>query len=260
MKKWAILRPATGNSKSLEVWRFLETEEEARRISHINYVFECYGVEGRLPIVLNSVGGFHTLDPDRLVKIIESEEEPVLAIEDQYPIVNHGVANGWLSPEGVLFECDSWGHSECAQRLCENKNVPAVLTAINFDDQLLYNGWMKIRNWKWFGMMEKINDKQVSVVEEFGLKGDYSYSETIELMRLLKNVRMKEQGRFLCSFSILVSEKVCRSVRLRGGRSCADSSRGTCSSGLPFSAAAGHGCVYHCCRILPCPPNGRRAG
>ena len=38
---------------------------------------------------------------------------------------------------------------------------------------------------------------------------------------------------------ILVCVKVCRSVRLRGGRSCADSARGTHPSGLPFSVAAG---------------------
>ena len=40
---------------------------------------------------------------------------------------------------------------------------------------------------------------------------------------------------------ILVCVKDCRSVRLRGGRSCADSARGTHPSGLPFSAAAGIG-------------------
>lgn len=50
---------------------------------------------------------------------------------------------------------------------------------------------------------------------------------------------------------ILVCVKVCRSVRLRGGRSCADSARGTHPSGLPFSAAAGIGMAIIV--AAPCP-------
>jgi len=39
--------------------------------------------------------------------------------------------------------------------------------------------------------------------------------------------------------SVLVSNGDCRLFRLRGGRSYADSARGTYPSGLPFTAAAG---------------------
>ncbi len=45
-----------------------------------------------------------------------------------------------------------------------------------------------------------------------------------------------------------------------GQRSYADSARGTCPSGLPFSAAAGNGYGHHCFCGLPRPPKRRRAG
>ena len=57
-----------------------------------------------------------------------------------------------------------------------------------------------------------------------------------------------------------MSAEICRSIRLRGGRSCADSARGTRPSGLPFSAVAGNGYGNYRCCALPCPPERQRAG
>ena len=72
-----------------------------------------------------------------------------------------------------------------------------------------------------------------------------------------KKVSPFREGVFLF---ISVSTEICHSIRLCGGRSCADSARGTSPSGLPFSAAAGNGYGNYLCCALPCPPEQRRAG
>jgi len=62
-------------------------------------------------------------------------------------------------------------------------------------------------------------------------------------IRIFKSSSARKWGDFQ---SALVCVKVCRSVRLRGGRSCADGARGTCPSGL-FAAA-------------PCPARQKHGG
>lgn len=59
---------------------------------------------------------------------------------------------------------------------------------------------------------------------------------------------------------IPVSAEICHSIRLCGGRSCADNARGMSPSGFPFPAAAGNGYGNYRCCALPCPPERQRAG
>lgn len=49
---------------------------------------------------------------------------------------------GWLSPDGKLFECETWEHMDSAEKLVEEFGY---VSQYNREDQtLLDNGWAKI--------------------------------------------------------------------------------------------------------------------
>lgn len=55
---------------------------------------------------------------------------------------------GWLSPTGEFFKCNSYDHIEKAKELAENLNLPDIDSKtgriISADDQLLFAGWVYI--------------------------------------------------------------------------------------------------------------------
>jgi len=181
MKKWVVLYDRNG--QITQVWRYIDNEEEARKIYYLSRALDKYGAKDTLPIALNSRGGWHTilLEKDKIGRIIESEEKPELPLEEQYPVADQATANGWMSPEGIAYTCDSWEHLECAARLCRELNVPAT-PVVSADERLLENGWIKIYGCRWFGKWEKINDTQVSVLEKWDIKTSFSFDEVRTLM------------------------------------------------------------------------------
>jgi len=97
--------------------------------------------------------------------------------------------------------------------------------------------------------------QRFSAVAYFREKAARSVNTGSYNIRIFKSSSARKWGDFQ---SALVCVKVCRSVRLRGGRSCADGARGTYPSGLPFSAAAGNGAAIFA--AAPCPARQKHGG
>lgn len=172
MRKWVIKQPY--ENAPLQVWEYIDSYAEASKYWYVAQAMRDYGVDDVLPIAMNKMGGYHSIKPDSktVVAIIESETEPKLDLVQAYPIAKEKVANGWMSPECVIYTCESYGHASCAERICEEfydnsfykdydgnwVNAP--------DDKLLNKGWIKIISWRWLGLLWTINDAQVKRCEE----------------------------------------------------------------------------------------------
>lgn len=172
MRKWAIKRsPYSG---TLEVWEYIDTVEEAKKYPYVAKAIREHGADKVVPLAMNRMGGYHHLprDDKSIVRIVESEEEPSLSVYEQYPVNPESLSNGWLSPDGTIFECGSFGHIGCAMALCEEYEVPQAGT-IHGDEALLEHGWIKIFNGQWYGRWKKINDRQIEVLESKGIKSFY---------------------------------------------------------------------------------------
>lgn len=108
MKKWVIKR-SWPNENKLEVWEFIDTEEEARKYWYISQAMNKYGVEEMLPIAMNDLGGYHSLHNimDRIVKIVESDEKPKLSVDEAYGVNEEMFRCGWIAPNGTTYSCCS---------------------------------------------------------------------------------------------------------------------------------------------------------
>lgn len=174
MRKWVIKQP--WKDAPLQVWEYIDSVEEAQKYWYVSQAIDKYGVDEIVPLAMNSLGGYHPLKPDspEIVAIIESENEPTLSLIQKYPIAKGKVANGWMSPDCVIYTCDSYGHIGLAERICEEfYDGPFYRTEkgnlINAPDEKLYDkGWIKITAWRWLGWLWKINDAQVERCEELG--------------------------------------------------------------------------------------------
>lgn len=78
---------------------------------------------------------------------------------------------GWLSPTGEFFKCNSYDHYETARELANNLNLPSIdeklSRIIPEDDRLLNAGWVYIgiasfmcHEWR-FGWNRKLTPEQI---------------------------------------------------------------------------------------------------
>jgi len=168
MTKWVIKKNDFGK---LEVWEYIDNEEEARKYCYISQAIDKYGLENVVPLAMNPYGGYHSLKYDiehgNIVNIIESEEEPKLELWQEYEVNNENFHYGWVSPDCITYGCNYMGHTSLAIRICETFYNKIGNLA---DDWLLEHGWVKVDNQGWLGYLWKMNDKQVKWLEQNSIK------------------------------------------------------------------------------------------
>lgn len=175
MRKWVIKQPY--ENAPLQVWEYIDSYEEASKYWYVAKAMRDHGVDDVLPIAMNQLGGYHSLKycQDEIVEIIESDKEPTLDLIKKYPIAKERVANGWMSPECVVYTCNSYGHVGLAEQICDEFYDGPYFKAygrehpINAPDEKLFDkGWVKIISWKWLGMLRRMTDNQIKRIEELG--------------------------------------------------------------------------------------------
>ena len=166
MKKWVIKKNQAG---TLEVWRYIDTIKEAEKYWYVMYAIERHGEDEILPIAMNSMGGYHSLNYDiehgNIVNIIESDTEPLIGHDVE---LTHTFDYGWVSPECKPFVCAYGGHLTLAAKLAFMKYQYEEATP---DDYLLQNGWAKVNRDEtgktiWIGDLFKMDDSQIKWLEQ----------------------------------------------------------------------------------------------
>lgn len=180
MTKWVIKKGDTGN---LEVWQYIDTIEEASKYWYVTDAIEKYGVDDVLPIAMNSRGGYHSLKWDiennNIVQIVESETKPILDLASAWTINAKNFKCGWVSPDCTTYSCSYMEHISLAHHICQ---VIYQKHDWSLSDDFLFNqGWIKVYNDGWTGDFEKINDNQIRLMENMGIKHhvykDYDYNQ-----------------------------------------------------------------------------------
>lgn len=149
--KYCIYKKSWGD---IEAWEYIDDVKEACEYWYIRDVIKRYGVENVMPVVMNKVGGYHTLCKEECIAIIESDTWPSLSTHfDLFKnlINNENFDYGWIDPLGNTYICRYMGHAALAQDLValfyseEYLESKSVLAGINApDDFLLENGWIKV--------------------------------------------------------------------------------------------------------------------
>lgn len=176
MRKWVIKQPFPNSP--MQVWEYIDSYEEASKYWYVAQAMRDYGVDDVLPIAMNSMGGYHSINPnsETVIAIVESATKPKLDLIQAYPIAKGRVRNGWMSPECVIYTCDPYGHISCAERLCDEfYDGPCYKddrnNLINAPDEKLYNkGWVKIISGQWLAPLWEVNDAQLNRLEELDIK------------------------------------------------------------------------------------------
>lgn len=185
MKKW-VIKKSWPNEYPLEVWRFIDTEEEARKYWYISDAMDKYGVDKMLPIAMNDVGGYHSLHNimDRIVKIVESDVKPRLSLHEEYPVNEEKFRCGWIAPDGTTFSCRSYEHYDLANTLCYRDYGHTVYhvdghTFNDPDGKLMFHGWVKVTYNDYYADYEKMTDAQAEVL----LKNNYKRNQYDKILR-----------------------------------------------------------------------------
>lgn len=185
MKKW-VIKKSWPNENLLEVWRFIDTGEEARKYWYIDQAMDKYGVDEMLPIAMNDVGGYHSLHNimDRIVRIVESDEKPRLSLHEEYPVNEERFNCGWIAPDGTTYSCHSYGHYDLANTLCYRDYGHTLYcvdgcTLNDPDGKLMYHGWVKVTYNDYYADYGKMTDAQAEVL----LKNNYKKNQYDKLLR-----------------------------------------------------------------------------
>lgn len=185
MKKWVIKKNSFNKN---EVWRYIDTVEEAKRYFYVAEAIKKYGVDDILPVAVNRLGGYHSLHYDiehgNIVKIIESDEEPVLELVEAWNINEDNFKCGWVSPGCITYSCGYMEHISLATYIC---SVIYHRYGMCADDFLFSKGWIKVYNEGWTGDFTKINDNQIKFMEDKKIKHhvykDYDYEQLKDFRR-----------------------------------------------------------------------------
>lgn len=175
-KRWAFKQTPGG----VEVWRYMDSIEEVRDYPYVMDAINKYGEKDVLPILMNSLGGYHTAPLDKIIEIVECNTRP----DFSHPQLQRHLINtpdfccGWISPEGVTYSCHHYGHLDLAEELCRGFNLKWGFTSLECkhwyyapDEVLMQNGWIKIdasRNHYCF--WDKVTDKACAKLDELDKK------------------------------------------------------------------------------------------
>lgn len=168
MKKFAIYSSPNG----YYYYRYADTLEELEGTG-----FEEIITEEQLPVVFDGRGGyfkFNENDHD-FSRIMESDNDVPLSLEEMYFVNSPDFRLGWISPEGDTYSCSYANHAKCAQMIAK-KFYPKARFAQTALDR---NGWLQIID-SWDGTEQlhrqfvytdsgKITRKQADKLFDLGL-------------------------------------------------------------------------------------------
>ncbi|MBR4627117.1 MAG: hypothetical protein IKO47_05385 [Ruminococcus sp.] len=133
MKKYAIFRSPTG----MYYHEYIEKLEQLEGTE-----LEGLVNEDQLPIVLDGSGGYFRFEFGnyRFVRIIESDKEYPLELEEMFYKNDPDFKLGWMSPSGDTYSCSYTNHNKCAFMIAR-KFFPKAKYP---EPTLLRAGWIKI--------------------------------------------------------------------------------------------------------------------
>ena len=133
VKKYAVYSSPTGNY----CYRYVDTPEALRGTD-----FEDIITEEQLPVVLDGRGGYYRFrsDEHNFVRIIESDKEYPLRLEEMYKRNDPDFKLGWISPDSDTYSCAFTNHNKCAQMI-----VKTFYPNSRFPERTLdRNGWLQV--------------------------------------------------------------------------------------------------------------------
>lgn len=179
MKKFAIYEAETG-------YYYQEYVESMAQLEGTD--LEKIITEDMLPVILNGNGGFHRFSDDDFgfVKLVETDKECPLKIEEMYFKNHESFKLGWISPDGDTYSCSYTNHLKAAAHLAEKFCPGAKLP----ERALGKAGWLKVID-SWDGVERthsqfvysisgKITKRQADTLFDLGL---YNNQEVQELIR-----------------------------------------------------------------------------
>lgn len=175
MKKYAILQHTP--TDPVEVWRYIDDIEEAKKYWYVQISLDKYGVEGTMPICMNKMGGYHQLYKPWLKCIVEAEDFPTIATHKHLFTnnINHSKFScGWIDPQGNTYMCHYMGHASLASDLCD---LYYKETFIKWKHENLYNapddfllqiGWIKVFDSPPYHavLYDKVTDEAIKKLDE----------------------------------------------------------------------------------------------
>ena len=149
MRKWAFIKNYDG---SIGCWRYIDNIKELKRYPYILDAIDKYGYDDIMPVVINKLGGYHSVKPEDIINLIESETEPGQELKDKYMQIknNPNFECGWIDLDGNTYSCGVYGHISLAKDLCEvmfktSYTKYIMSSSINApDDFLIQAGFIKI--------------------------------------------------------------------------------------------------------------------
>ena len=183
VKKYAVYSSPTGDY----CYRYADSAEALEGTG-----FEEIITEEQLPVVFDGRGGYYHFRPDErgFKKVIESDKEYPLELEEMYKLNDPGFKLGWISPDGDTYSCAFTNHNKCAQMIAR-KFYPGS----RFPERTLdRNGWLQVMD-SWDGTREhhgqfvytekgSITRRQADRLFDLGL---YNNSEVQKLIKDSEN-------------------------------------------------------------------------
>ena len=183
MKKYAVYKSDTG-------YYCREYIDDMRQLKGTK--FERFVMEDKLPIVIDSGGGYSEFSEKdyRFVGIIETDRQPPLPVEKMYFKNKENFRLGWISPEGDTYSCGYTGHNKAAKYLAEK----FCLDSRTPEQALGKRGWLKIID-SWNGVRRehgqfvyslsgKITKRQADRLFDLGL---YNNEEVAKMIKNCEN-------------------------------------------------------------------------
>lgn len=183
MKKYAVYKSETG-------YYYQDYIDSSEALNGTG--FEGMVDESRLPVVLDGRGGYYHFSGSEygFDRIIETDDEPPLPIEEMFFKNSPNFKLGWMSPEGDTYSCSYTNHTKCAIHLASRYFPKARFPESALDR----GGWLKIID-SWDGTEEKhgqfvysengsITKKQADKLFDLGL---YNNPEVVKLIHDCEN-------------------------------------------------------------------------
>ena len=183
MKKYAVYGFPTGEY----CYRYADTMDDLAGTG-----FEELITEEQLPVVFDGRGGYFRFreDDHSFRRIIESDKEYPLELEEMFKLNDPDFKLGWISPDGDTYSCAFTNHNKCAKMIAM-KYYPGA----RFPERTLdKNGWLQVMD-SWDGTQQHhgqfvyaekgfITKRQADKLFDLGL---YNNSEVQQMIKDSEN-------------------------------------------------------------------------
>lgn len=178
MNKFAIYKSETG----YYYYKYFDSMQQLSDTKLANIV-----TEDKLPIVADDKGGYFSFDPEdfNFCKIIETESNCPLNLEQMFFENQKNFKLGWISPDGDTYSCKYTGHTKAAKMIAEKFFPDTELP----ERTLGKAGWLKIidswngteREHKQFvySLTGKLTNSQINKLFDLGLYNNPEVKEII---------------------------------------------------------------------------------